>query len=76
VTLTATVDAPPGTTAAATFNHNPILNGSGTSTLTVTPGLITFPQIYTYNILITGTSGSLGRCTSVVMTVNANGHGH
>ena len=70
VTLTATVYAPPNTTATATFSTNPILNGSGTSTLTVTPGSIMFPNTYTYNILITGTNGSLARSTSVTMYVN------
>jgi hypothetical protein len=51
----------------ATFNTNPIPNGSGTSTLTVTTASSTAPG--TYTLTITGTSGSLMHSTSVTLIV-------
>jgi uncharacterized membrane protein len=51
----------------ATFNTNPIPNGSGTSTLTVTTTSSTTPG--TYTLTITGTSGSLTHSTSVTLIV-------
>jgi uncharacterized membrane protein len=53
----------------ATFSTNPILNGSGTSTLNVTTTSSTAPG--TYNVMITGTSGSLTHSATVTLVVNA-----
>jgi hypothetical protein len=51
----------------ATFSTNPVPNGSGTSTLTVTTASSTTPG--TYTLTITGTSGSLTHSTSVTLIV-------
>jgi uncharacterized membrane protein len=53
----------------ATFNTNPVLNGSGTSTLTVTTTSSTAPGNYT--LTINGTSGSLTHSATVALVVNA-----
>jgi hypothetical protein len=56
-----------------TFNTNPITNGSGTSTLTVTTTSST--PLGTYTLTITGTSGSLTHSTSVTLIVKARHRG-
>ena len=56
----------------ATFNTNPIPNGSGTSTLKVTTTSST--ALGTYTLTITGTSGSLTHSTSVTLIVKSR-HG-
>ena len=53
----------------ATFNTNPIPNGPGTSTLTVTTTSSTTPG--TYILTITGTSGSLTHSATTILVVNA-----
>jgi uncharacterized membrane protein len=57
----------------ATFSTNPILNGSGTSTLTVTTTSST--TLGTYTLKITGTSGSLTHSTSVTLIVRSRRSG-
>ena len=53
----------------ATFNTNPIQNGSGTSTLNVTTTSSTTPG--TYSLTITAANGSLTHSATVTLVVNS-----
>ena len=57
------------TGAAATFGTNPIVGGSGSSTLSVTTSSTT--PTGTYTLTITGTSGTLSHSTTVTLVVNS-----
>jgi Domain of unknown function (DUF1929)/PKD domain len=64
-TVSLTVSGLPSN-ATASFS-NPLVTGSGSSTLTVTPAITTLPG--TYTLTITGASGSLTHSVNVTLTV-------